>query len=86
MKKQGRKGVRKINQLTLEEAQQLEQKYGTDWICPLCSSSMCITQKLIRHQQATREKFPCVLKCVLCDREEIYWVKVDGKYLVRLRR
>lgn len=73
-----------MSQLTLEEAKQLEQKYGCSWVCPVCGSSMCIIKKLIRHPQATREIVPCVFRCIICEREEIYWVRVDGNQLVRL--
>lgn len=73
-----------ISQLTLEESQHIEQKYGCSWMCPVCGSSMRIIKKLIRHPQATREMFPCVFKCIICEKEEIYWTRVDGNQLVRL--
>ena len=70
-------------QYHLEEAKELKQRYGTDWMCPHCHSSMYIISKLIRHPEATKESFPCIFKCILCDNEEKYWVGVDEKWLVR---
>lgn len=73
-------------QLSIEESQKLEQKYGMDWICPFCHSSMKIVSKLIRHPEATIEKIPIVLRCVLCDHEESSLAYVDNqKWLIRYK-
>jgi len=74
----------KTNQLNREEAKKLHQKYGTDWICPVCHSSMYIVMKLIKHPLATKKKFPSIFRCILCDREEKYWVSVKDNWLLRL--
>lgn len=73
-------------QLSIEESQKLEQKYGMDWMCPKCTSSMHIVSKLIRHPEATIEKIPVVLQCILCDNEESSVAYVENqKWLIRYK-
>lgn len=69
-------------QLSIEESQKLKQKYGMDWICPFCHSSMEIVSKLIRHPEATREKIPIVLRCINCKFECTSSAYIDNQEML----
>ena len=79
---------RKMNeQLSMEESQKLEQKYGMDWMCTKCTSSMHIVSKLIRHPEATKESFPIVLRCISCNHEYTSVAYVENqKWLIRYKK